>query len=159
MLPTKTKLSDFIGLTEATGSRYSVDVNYRSKHNEVTKSFAKICLGYVSAAMKKQNYHVKQVYDVDPIRILVGSRAFDDGEWVGVVSYNHNHEGGSFIISKGFYNKDRKTVSIQSSHKANGESAAEITTELLNIMYSLKTEKDGFKEKLKPVPMQRGPNR
>ncbi len=147
-------------LVEATtNSRYSVEVNYRTKTKEVAEGFAKICLGYVSAAMKQDGYHVKQVYEQEPIRILVSTRNYDDGEWIGIVSFNPNHDGGCFIISKGFYNKDRKTVSIQSNQKCKGDSSAEITAELREIMHKLKETPDNHKDKLKGLNLKRGPKR
>lgn len=145
-------------LNEATtATRYSVEANYRSKIKEVAKAFAKICLGYVSAAMKQNDYHVKHIYDEEPIRILVSSRNWDDGEWVGIVSFNP--EKNCFVISKGFYNKDRRTVSIQSSNACTGTSAAEVVKELRNTMHALKDKPDRHREKLKRVPMKRGPKR
>lgn len=156
-----TSLSSFLGslLTEttSTSARYSVEVTFRSKISDVLDSFAKICLGYVSAALKQNGYHVKQVYDQKPIRILVSSRNWDDGEWVGVVNFNHEHEGGCFVVSKGFYNKDRKSVSIQSSKKCSGDSAAQIVTDLRNLMHNLKGMPDRHHEKIKGVPLKRGP--
>lgn len=144
-------------LSEVTSSRYSVEVVYRSKAKEVLKAFAKIALGYVSAALKQNGYHVKHVYDVEPLRIMVSSRNWDDGEWVGVVSFNPDHDGGCFVISKGFYNKDRRTCSIQSSKKCNGDGADEITKELRNMMHELKDKPDRHREKLKAAPLKRGP--
>ena len=143
----------------STATRYSVEVNYRSNIKEVLESFAKIALGYVSAAMKQNGYHIKHVYEEKPIRILVSSRNWDDGEWVGIVTFNPEHDGGSFVISKGFYNKDRKTTSIQSTHKCSGDSAADITKELRNLMHGFKDVPDRHQEKLKGVPMKRGPKR
>lgn len=140
-----------------TTSRYSVEINYRTDIEETLESFAKICLGYVSAALKQSGYHVKQVYDQKPIRIMISSRNWDDGEWTGVIHFHPEHEGGSFIISKGFYNKDTKTVSIQSRKKCDGDSAAEIAKELRNMMHSLKNVKDRHMEKLKGAPLKRGP--
>lgn len=147
-------------LTEgSTSTRYSVEVNFRSKTKEVLKAYAKIVLGYVSAAIKQNGYHVKHVYDEEPLRILVSSRNWDDGEWIGFVSFNPDHDGGCFVVSKGFYNKDRKTVSKQSSKKCDGDSAAEITKELRNVMHSFKGQKDRHREKLKAVPLKRGPKK
>ena len=142
-----------------TATRYSVEVNFRSKTKEVLKAYAKIVLGYVSAAIKQNGYHVKHVYDEEPLRILVSSRNWDDGEWIGFVTFNPDHEGGCFIVSKGYYNKDRKTVSQQSSKKCEGDSAAEITKELRNVMHSFKGQKDRHQDKLKSVPLKRGPKR
>lgn len=142
---------------ESDASRYSVEVNYRSKIKEVLRSYAKIVLGYVSAAIKQNEYHVKQIFDQDPIRIIISSRNWDDGEWVGMVHFHPDHDGGCFVISKGFYNKDRKTVSVQKSTKCSGDNAAEITKELRNLMFQLKNAKDRHVEKLKPVKLKRGP--
>lgn len=140
-----------------TSTRYSIEVNFRSSKNEMLEAFAKICLGFVSAAIKQSGYHIKHVYDESPIRILVSSRNWDDGEWIGMVSFNPNVDNGSFFISKGFYNKDRKTVSIQNSQKCKGTSASEITRDLRNMMFQLKSEPDRHAEKLKGVPLKRGP--
>ncbi len=136
-------------------SRYSVEVNYRSKTKEVLDAFAKICLGYVSAAMKNADYHIKQIYDHDPLRVLVSNRNWDDGEWVSIVSWNPHHR--CFFISKGFYNKVRKTVSVQSTDKCEGDNAAEIVRKLKNIMHNLKDKPDRHMPKLKKVPLKRGP--
>jgi len=161
-----TRLVEWIGrqmlleaiLEEATtATRYSVEVNYRSKIKEVAEAFAKIALGYVSAAMKSHDYHVKHVYEEKPLRILVSSRNWDDGEWVGVVTFNSDHDGGCFVISKGYYNKDRRTVSVQSNSKCKGDSAAEIAKELHNMMHALKGHAGRHQEKLKPIPLKRGP--
>lgn len=144
-------------LESTTATRYSIEVNFRSKIKEALDHFAKIVLGYVSAALKQNNYHIKQVFEEKPVRIIVSSRNWDDGEWVGMVSFNPDHEGGSFVISKGFYNKDRKTISVQSNQKCKGDSAADIAGELRNLMHGLKDKPDRHQEKLKPVPLKRGP--
>jgi hypothetical protein len=60
-------------------------------------------------------------------------------------------------VSKGFYNKDRNTISIQHSTKCSGNSASELTKELVNTMHHLKNQPDRHQEKLKPVPLKRGP--
>ena len=138
-------------------SRYSVEVNYRTKADEALEGFARICLGYISAAMKNQGYHTKHVYSEKPLRLIVSSRNWDDGEWVGVVTWHP--ELRCFILSKGFYNRDRKTVSLQNSSKCTGTSAAEISRELTNTMHHLKDQPDRQMEKLKPVPLKRGPKR
>jgi len=152
-----TKLYEWMALNEATATRYSVEANFRSRIPEVLEAFAKIALGYVSAAMKQSGYHVKHVFDVKPLRILISSRNWDDGEWISVCSFNPQHDGGSFIISKGFYNRDKRSVSIQSNKKANGNSAAEITVELRNLMHQVANEKDRRQEKLNPIQLKRGP--
>ena len=141
-------------LTEA-DTRYSVEVNYRTKTDDVLKHAAKIVLGYASAALKKNDYHVKQVFEEDPLRILVSARNWDDGEWVGVVSWQPKKR--CYVVSRGFYNKDRKTVSVQQSKDCNAENAAEIVKEVRNMMHSLKDKPDRHVEKLKKVPMKRGP--
>lgn len=140
-------------------SRYSIEVNYRTKKEEVLKAFAKICLGYVGASMKKLNYHIKQVYEKDPIRIIVSSRNWDDGEWVVVIHYYTDNDKGYFVISNGFYNKETQNVSIQNKRRCNSDSAADITKELINMMYDLKDQPDNRREKLKGVPLKRGPKR
>jgi hypothetical protein len=151
-----TSLKDWL-LSEVTSTRYSIEVNYRSTAKEALAAFAKIVLGYVGAAMKQSGYHIKQVYEETPIRIVVSSRNWDDGEWAGVVTFHPEDE--TFIISKGFYNKERRTTSIQSSKKCSGDSAAEITKELRNLMHHVKDQPDKHAEKLKGVPMKRGPKR
>ena len=136
-------------------TRYSVEVNFRTRTNEVLKQSAKITLGYVSAALKKMDYHVRQVFEEEPLRILISSRKWDDGEWVGVVSWNSEHK--CYVISKGFYNKDRKSVSIQNSKHCDAENASEIVSNIKNLMHNLKNEPDRQVEKLKKVPLKRGP--
>ena len=143
-------------LTEAVEtSRYAIEVNYRTNIKESLEGFAKICLGYVSAALKNHGYHTRHVFTEKPLRILVSSRNWDDGEWVGSVTWNENHN--CFVISKGFYNKDRRSISIQNSKKAEGDTAADLTRELHNTMNHLKDQPDKHLEKLKPVPLKRGP--
>lgn len=136
-------------------TRYSIEVNYRTKPDEVLENMAKIVLGYVSASMKAHNYAIKHVYTEKPVRILVSSRNWDDGEWVGIVMWNSQHH--CYVVAKGFYNKDRRTVSIQSHEKCAGDSAADISKHIYNVMHSLKGEKDKQQPKLKPVPLKRGP--
>jgi hypothetical protein len=136
-------------------SRYSVEVNFRTRAKEILENYARICLGYVSAALKASDYHVKQVFEEEPIRILISTRNWDDGEWIGVVTWNPHKN--CFILSKGFYNKDRKTVSIQSSHECKGDNASEIASDAKNLMHNLKNVRDRHIEKLKKVPLKRGP--
>lgn len=146
-------------LTEAssTSGRYSIEVNFRTKIKEMLESYAKISLGYVSAAMKQSGYHVKHVFDDKPVRIMVSSRNWDDGEWSVIVYFHPEHEGGCFIISKGFYNKETKSIAMQSKQKAKGNSAAEIAAELRNVMHDLKNKPDRHIQKLKGAPLKRGP--
>lgn len=136
-------------------TRYSVETNYRSTPEEVLENFAKISLGYVSAGLKQHNFHVKHVFTEKPVRILVSSRNWDDGEWVVTVSWNPEHK--CFVVSKGYYNKDRRTVSIQSSEKCQGDNAAEITKQVFNLMHHLKGQPDRHQEKLKPAKLRPGP--
>jgi hypothetical protein len=138
-------------------SRYSVEVNFRTTSKEALEGFAKICLGYVSAALKNHGFHTKHVFTEKPLRLLVSTRNWDDGEWAGIITWNHEHN--CFILSKGFYNRERKTVSIQQSHKCKGDSAADIARELHNLMHHLKDQPDKHLEKLKPVPLKRGPKK
>lgn len=135
--------------------RYNIETNFRTKMSEALSAYAKITLGYVSAAMKKNGFHVKHVFETSPLRILVSSRNWDDGEWVGMVSWNA--ENKCFVVSKGFYNKDRRTVSVQSNQKCNGDSASEIVGELRNLMHGLRDKPDRHVLNLKKVPLKRGP--
>jgi hypothetical protein len=138
-------------------TRYSVEVNFRTRTKEVLESAAKITLGYASAGLKKKNFHVKQVFDESPLRILVSARNWDDGEWVGVASWNPNQM--CYIISKGFYNKDRKSVSVKESKKCDAENASEIVNDVINLMHYLKDQPDRHVQKLKRVPLKRGPKK
>mgnify|MGYP006278028067 CR=1 FL=1 len=123
--------------------RYSVEVNFDTVKNDCLLSYAKIVLGYISAAMKKMNYHVKVVFSEKPLRIIVSSRNWDDGEWVGMVSYNE--EKDHFTISKGFYNKLKKTVSVQESQQINDPVNAKIISyKLRDMMKELEGKKDRF---------------
>lgn len=143
-------------LNESVSStRYSIEVNYRTNVEETLQAFAKIALGFVSAGIKQHDFHVKHVYTDSPIRILVSSRNWDDGEWVGVVSWHEKDK--CFVVSKGFYNKDRKTVSVQKSEKCKGDNAAEITKHVYNMMKDLKGKPDKHAPKMKSVPLRRGP--
>ena len=135
-------------------SRYSVEVNYRTKIDEVLKNYAKICLGYASAGLKRKEFHVRQVFEESPLRIMISSRNWDDGEWVGLVSWNESKH--CYVISSGFYNKDRKTVSVQNSKECDANSAAEIVNEVINMMHDLKDKPDRHVQKLKKVPLKRG---
>jgi PP-loop superfamily ATP-utilizing enzyme len=141
-------------LTEA-DTRYSVEINFRTKTDEVLKAAAKITLGYVSAALKKAEFHVKQVFEEEPYRIMVSGRNWDDGEWVVIVSWNPKES--CYVISKGFFNKLQKTVSKQGSEKLNAGNASEITSHVKNWMHHLKNVPDRHVQKLKKVPLKRGP--
>jgi hypothetical protein len=148
------KEPELIPLTEST-SRYSVEVNYRTKMEEVVDNYAKLCLGYVSAGLKNCGFHVKNLYDQKPYRILVSTRNWDDGEWVGILLFNTDKK--IFVVGKGHYNKDRKTVSVQGSHKSTNDSASELCKEMRNYMEKLKKEKPRGSNTLEPAPMKRGP--
>lgn len=135
--------------------RYSVEVNYRTKTSEVLDYAAKIILGYISAAIKKLGYHTKKIFDDEPYRLIISTRCWDDGEWVGVVSWNPHHK--AFVLAKGIYNKPRKKVIIKEHEICDLESASEIAKKVSQIMNELKERKNYHIEKLKPVPLKRGP--
>jgi len=136
-------------------TRYSIGINYRTTKDEALEAYAKIVLGFVSASMKQHNYHTKHVYSEKPLRLLVASRNWDSGEWVGCVTWNQDSE--CFIISSGYWNKERRSISIQKSEKCKDSSANEISKTLYNLMNDLKNKPDNYKEKLKPVSLKRGP--
>ena len=136
-------------------TRYSIETNYRTNLKETLEAYAKIALGFVSAALKKYGFHIKHVYDQHPIRILVSGRNWDDGEWVVVVSWHPEHK--CFVLTKGFYNKDRNTVSVQSSQKCSGDSASMLVNDIRNMMHHLQDQPDRHLLKLKKVPLKRGP--
>ena len=142
-------------LLQESNSRYSVGVDYRTSMEDVLRGFAKISLGYVSAGMKRSGYHVKTVFEESPLRVLVSSRNWDDGEWVGMVSYNPKLN--CFILSRGFYNKDKKTITIQKSEKCQHDNAGDVVNELRKIMNDLKSKKNNYKEKLRSAKLKTGP--
>jgi hypothetical protein len=158
-----TSLKEWVLNEVTTATRYSIEINYRSEKKEVLLSYAKIVLGYVSAAMKQNGYHIKQVFEESPVRILVSTRNWDDGEWAGMVYFHPEHDGGCFVAANGFFNKQRvpPTISIQNTRKCGGDSAADVTKELRNMMHDLRKQPDKTRErqKLKAVPMKRGPKR
>jgi hypothetical protein len=124
-------------------SRYSVEVNFDTTKDDCLISYAKILLGYISAAMKKMNYHVKLVFSENPLRLIVASRNWDDGEWVGMISYNEGKD--HFTISKGFYNKLNKTVSVEETNILENPINAKILShKLRDIMKNLEDKKDRF---------------
>ena len=136
-------------------NRYSVEVNYRSNMQEVIDAFAKLVLGYVSAGMKQIGYHTKILFTEKPYRVIVSTRNWDDGEWVGIACYNTKEN--CFVIAAGHYNKDKKTISVQRSKKCAGNSAVEIVRELRNYMEVLKREKPRESGSLEPAKLKRGP--
>lgn len=140
-------------------TRYSIEVNFRTNTKEVLEHHAKICLGYVSAALKHADFHVKQVFDDGVIRILVSSRNWDDGEWIVVVSWNPHHN--CFFITKGFFNKLQKNVSYKKETpvRCDADNASDITQKVKNLMHQLKDQPDKHIEKLKKVPLKTGPKK
>jgi len=143
-------------IEESSGTRYSVEVNYRTGIEEALTNYARICLGYASAGLKKDDYHVKQVFDDSLPRIMVSARNWDDGTWTVVVSWNEHHK--AFFITKGFFRKDTKTISAQgTAQKSNAQDAAAIVKEVENILHTLKDKPDRHIQKLKKVPLKRGP--
>ena len=146
-------------LNEDSNTRYSIEVNYRTRIKEALESYARITLGYVSAALKHADYHVKQVFDDGLLRIIVSARNWDDGEWATIVSWNPHQS--TFIITTGFFNKLTKSVTVKkdSGKKIDSENAAEITNHVKNVMHNLKGLKDRHIQKLKKVPLKRGPKK
>lgn len=138
-------------------ARYSVEVNYRSTFDEVADAFAKLCLGYVSAALKSSGYHCKTVFDAKPYRVLVGTRNWDDGEWIAIATFCHKDH--HFHIGEGNYNKDKKTVSIHRKRKSDKKTASEITKELRNMLERLKRTNPVRSSSLLSAPLKRGPKK
>ena len=138
-------------------NRYSVEVNFRTTMKEVTNGFAQMLLGYVSAAVKQRGYHVKKVFDAEPYRIIISSNKWIDGEWVLVVSFHPNMK--CFMMSKGFYNKDRDTVTVPdgNTEKCAGHSAADIYKSVFNRMSKIKDEPTHHIGGLKGIKGQTGP--
>jgi len=147
---------DFYQLDEAT-TRYSVEVNYRTNLKEVKEGFAKMVLGYVSAALKERGFHVKKYLGEHPYRLIVSARNWVDGEWVLVVSFYPKED--CFVLSKGFFNKDRDTVTVQSSERCKDDSAADIFRTVFNKMSKLKDEPDHHVGGLKGVKGKTGPKK
>jgi hypothetical protein len=71
------------------------------------------------------------------------------------VSWNPNKK--RFIVAKGFFNKDRHTVSIQHEEECPSDNASQIAQHVRNVMHHLKDKQDRHVEKLKKVPLKRGP--
>jgi hypothetical protein len=97
------------------------------------------------------------VYTVKPYRILVSTKQWDDGEWVGIVSFNDEHD--CFVFSDGVYNKMRGSCSVAKTARCSGTSAAEISREVVTKMVELKSRhpRDGYH--LNPAPQKRGPKK
>lgn len=152
--------NDFIDSKDPTlltenAARYSIEVNYRTGFDEVVDGFAKLSLGYISAGLKNAGYHVKNLYIEKPFRIIISTRNWDDGEWVCVVLFDS--VVNKFKISKGFYNKDRKTVAVQSSYFLETKSASEIVRDVKSVMNTLEKLSPDGSSTLNPVPLKRGP--
>lgn len=136
-------------------SRYSIEVNYRTEIKEVMDAFAKLSLGYASAAMKNCGYHVKTLFSAEPYRLMVSVRNWDDGEWVAISTFDHDKN--CFIVGEGVYNKDKKTISVQKSRKCDHKSAADLVKDLRNLMEKLKRDKPAYPAALSPAHLKRGP--
>jgi hypothetical protein len=143
-------------LTE-NASRYSIEVNFRTSWGEAKDHFIKLVLGYVMAALKQHQYHVKHVYTVKPFRILISTKQWDDGSWVGCLSYNNDHD--SFMFSEGVYNKQRGTCTVIKTEKVTGESASDLSKEVAKKMMDLKHRHPYDGHKLNPVKQKRGPKK
>jgi len=135
--------------------RYSVEVNYRTNFDELLEGFAKLVLGYVSAAVKNGGQHCKQVFDEKPFRIVCSPRPWEDGGWAIVVTYEPDH--GGFHLSKGFFNKALKTVTVQNTKKIEGQSAAEIYREVAKELGEIKGKPPHHVGDLKGVNLKTGP--
>ena len=151
------EIDDLKSLLSETSDRYSVEINYRTDMHEVLEGYAKLVLGYVMSAMKKIGYHVRHVYSEKPYRIVVAARNWDDGEWVVTLVYNPHIN--RFVMGEGFWNNDRKTVSIQSHHNLDHTSAVEIVKALTNRIVEVKKKEPRKINTLKPAPRKRGPKR
>jgi hypothetical protein len=136
-------------------SRYAVEVDFKTTADEANFGFAKIALGYVSSCLKKMGYHVKLVFTEKPLRVIVSSRNWDDGEWVGVISYNSQYN--TFVLSKGNFNKSDKTVSLKSSqYMQKPFSGKNLSEKLKSVMDELKKEKNVKKPEI-VINLKRGP--
>lgn len=136
-------------------SRYAVEVDFRTTLDEANFGFAKIALGYVSSCLKKMGYHIKLVFSEKPLRVIVSSRNWDDGEWVGMISYNS--QLNMFVLSKGHYNRADKTVSIEHSEKiAKPHSAQHMSEKLKGMMDNLKKEPSKKQQPI-TINLKRGP--
>lgn len=119
-------------------SRYSIEVNFKTKPEEVLEAFAKISLGYVSSAIKKLGFHTKHVYTENPIRLMISAGGWEDEESVVVVSWDSVNK--CFALSTGSYKKTKRTVGIKKTSKCQGEDAAEVYKEVFNKLQELKKE-------------------
>lgn len=139
-------------------SRYSIEVTYRTSKKEVLDAWSKLVLGFVSAALQREGYHVKHVYSEKPMRILVSTNNWDDGAWTAILLFNHEQE--CFILSSGFWNKDRRTVSVQrDTGRCAEDTASGLVTKVINFMHDLRGRDPRKINTLKPLPMKRGPKK
>lgn len=151
-------MQDFVNwlINESNSTRYSVEINFRTKIDEALINYAKISLGYASAGLKKADLHVKQVFDDNLPRIMVSQRNWDDGTWCVVYSWNSNQK--CYFVSKGFFRKDTKSIVKQGeSKKSDATNASEIVNEIKNLMHQLKDKPDKHIAKMKRVPLKSGP--
>jgi hypothetical protein len=83
---------------------------------------------------------------------------WDDGEWIASVTFNPEH--GAFILSGGYWNKDRRTVSINNNEtkKLDADDAAGISNQVVNYMFSLKNKEPRGKSS-GAAPQKRGPKK
>jgi hypothetical protein len=136
-------------------SRYAVEVDFTTTLDQASHGFAKIALGYVSSCLKKLGYHCRLVFTEKPLRVIVSSRNWDDGEWIGMITYNETL--GMFILSKGFYNKLDKTVDIQSKKQIDKPySGQHMAEKLKSMMIDLKKEKPRMPQQV-TINLKRGP--
>lgn len=139
-------------------SRYSIEVNYRTPKKEVLDAWAKLVLGFVSSGLQREGYHVKHVYSEKPLRILVSTNNWDDGAWTALLCWNCQHE--YFVISSGFWNKDRRTVSLQrDATKCAEDTASALVSKMLNFMHDLKKKDPRKVNTLRPARSKRGPKK
>jgi len=138
-------------------SRYSVQIDFQTTAEKAHDDFAKLVLGFLSAALKAKNFQVKKVFEKEPIRIVVSSRNFQEGEIIAVVS--HHNDDSCFVYTKCYYNKDRETATKISSEKIPGDnSASSIFKFVYAKMNSIKDEKPHHIH-LNPVKGQTGPTK
>jgi hypothetical protein len=145
----------FYTLSES-ANRYSVEVNYRTTLDEVEDGFVQLVLGFISAAMKRSNYHAKMVTDEKPYRVVISARKWQEGEWVNIVSWNSEHK--CFVISEGFYNKPTKNVIVQKNIACSGKSAADVFKEVWNAMHHVK-DRSPHHQELEPLKGSPGPRK
>ena len=86
---------------------------------------------------------------------MISTRNFDDGEIVAIACFDHKNL--NWVLAQGYYNKDRKTVSIQKSSKCTETSSAELVKKLRNLMEILKKETPRGSNSLKSANLKRGP--